>query len=1333
MNLYKFIFLLTLSQFVSVFSVFSTTTGEPLVFKNGKTTIVLEDHLKHPLYWWPQTVLSYDIVFEEAVSETQLELTDPHSGKQLPFQITDMQNLPQGKKRGRLHIMSGLNSKEKRAYILQKGAPQKFPSVKITEQNHYYQVQTEKYAVRIPASQSVGDSSIPAPVMAISMNGKDWMGNSFFRDTSNRVSVRKLETKRISEGPLFAAFELHYTFSNEAEYTAVIRCVEGYEFVEIREQMEGFPERSSARWEIDWVNFKPTHRQAPNHPYGSPKETGKGFTRYDWETVDQTMLNSHHGIIKNTSSDGKIPFEAGIYGNWPAELNVTSTLFWNEETDQSVGIFVQDIEYWDNRQYPIWHDSRIMSVKFYYQDQLLRWSYPLINGTRATALSIYPHQKDIDYMDNLEKMIQSNKTPDGYTCQVEMSQYSHNSFLQNRYGTIDMNKVKDWVLFYSDTTSFPKLYFDKSHVYSPVNLEHFFYDRYSNALPTSGPCQNSGYGPPRGFYHAYTGMMNGLLPYIPAEQRNRMIAMFLMHTYIAAGEDQMPMKHMFSGHPNFLSDVKTVPSFAAFLFPHHPKAEEWKDLFEKYIDLNSHYHSRPAVKSWDAMGGRWTENINTYVWGFLRPAIRANYLLRETDGKNRMANANTSGIAAYMLNTLSAPFNGEAVEPYINEKGLRETHSWGLVTKETGPKRLIPTQGAHSIRRSMPSGYWLFGKYLEYYDPLLSENMRYVARPEYEDAEMIYRDKNAFNFMYPLHTDDSGTPPDLQSVKITGYGIILRTAVGTKDELSIHLGQIDNGQNYRWGIVGEGGCGSIYFYAGGESYSNNGREDVGDRRLQDTDLVTGFGVFKDGRFKSIGRNELTRPMYDLALGQFAEIVSSKESGYSWPEYAGRSIMLVGSDYFIVYDDVYNRNMATRFSWLTHPADNLPELQAIKSGGANYVYTPEPPERISVSGRESKGVWFDGTGDMMTFVSHKKGYKSKPMPYGCIITSPTGVTDYIFRNEVPVDVTDPDRVFSGTAGFLRTLLSGQELAIFHGSRIGNADFEIKPQDEDAGLSAVFTDREHISGRYYCLQEANVTFRWTQGIPPALHFYLDGVKQDVSLQDNELTVGFPKGKHLWTLTTGLPDIPRPQIDYTRNNKGKVELAVQPVAGAQSYRCEYSTDAETWTVQKEQTGHLFVFTPVGKETKGYIRITAVNREKSGEPSVIYPVYYTSARPHYPDGLKLKIDEKQVTATWGKVLGCNNYRLYRRVRGGSYKPVYTGSGNQYVDKFPATSRIYEYAVSTFNGNGESVLCNAVTTDPDNWLNFEPVKGEPFRRTVTIESSVDNDGNKMSSSYYPE
>src|SRR5690606_11705791 len=115
-----------------------------------------------------------------------------------------------------------------------------------------------------------------------------------------------------------------------------------------------------------------------------------------------------------------------------------------------------------------------------------------------------------------------------------------------------------------------------------------------------------------------------------------------------------------------------------------------------------------------------------------------------------------------------------------------------------------------------------------------------------------------FDLMFPKKDYDTGTPPDLKSAKYTGYGIILRAGVGTEDELSVHLSQIDKGPNYRWGNVAQGGTGTIYFYANGKSFSHNGSEDAGDRRVQDTDLITNFGVFKDGTFKGIGQNVLNK-------------------------------------------------------------------------------------------------------------------------------------------------------------------------------------------------------------------------------------------------------------------------------------------------------------------------------------------------------------------------------------------------------------------------------------------------------------------------------------------
>jgi hypothetical protein len=1316
------------------FTSVSATGSKPLVFKNGQVSITLEDLISHPLYYWPETLLGYTIVLPENINPENLVLSDEATGEQLPFQIADIPS-PSGKQMiKQLYLISNLPSGGKRSLILREGSPQTFESVQVEKTASGYLVRTDKLSLIVPGSKNSG--RIPGLFSQLAHTGDASFGESWFIAAAGGSEPHTLVTEIVEQGALFVRFKLTYHFPGGATYTVGLRCIKGYDFIEMTEMMEGFPQNQSLSLEIAWPGFEATHRQAPNHPYGPPNNDAKGIGRFNWETIGQQAMYSQHGITF-AGSDGKIPYEVGTYGNWGAELSVTSSAFWDENNNRTIGVFTRGVGHWNSHKYPIWLDTRDLSVKFYYKDTLLRWRYPIMNGTRTTGISSYDHRKDIALMDELEKIASPVKASEkGMTYQVKISQLSYNHFLQNRYSTLCLDDVKDWVLFYPDSLRRPEAIFDNPEGITPDKFEQdFFYGWFSNELPVSGTCQNSGYGPTssRLFYEKWVPMMNLLYDQMPEEQRKRMTAMYLMHTYIAAGEEYMPMKHMLGGHPNFLADVKSVPAYAAFLFPGHPMANYWADLFGKYIDLNYRYHVRPDVPEWDATGGRWTENSGTYMWGALRPTSRAAYLLEHYfDGKNRMADKHIAQMAGFILNSLSAPFDGEAPDMYYNQQtGRKDMHSWNIVTREDAPARIIPPQGAHSIRRRPPNNYWWLGKELENYDPLLSENIRYVARPEFDDLETESLEKNSFKFMYPQQSKDTGTPPSPESVKMTGYGIVLRADVDTEKEISVHLGQIDNGPNYRWGIAGAGGGGSIYFYAGGKSYSNNGKEDIGDRKLGDTDLTTGFAAFRPGpadpyiggSFKSIGKNELVCPMYDLGVAQFAGLTSSKTNGYIWPYYQSRSLLLAGSDYFIVYDDVHNPSIGGRFSWFTHIHDSLPEIQVVKP--ARYEFSRHE------SG-ESKGVWFDGSGDFLTFVSHRKGYQVTGTAYGCRISSPEGPEDYVFRNDVPVDVKEENLVFTGTAGIIRRIDPGMEQwALFHGTKIGNGMFEITHENNQAGISANYRSEEDINGECYLPEEARITFGW-KSMPAGMKLYLDGQAYQTSTGDNTLSATIPAGKHIWSLTTGNdPTLLRPEIQYTCNRKGKVEVVVHPVAGARSYQYEYSTDqGKSWKIYKESRHAQLTVSPSGKESKGYLRVIAQNARHTSKPSVIYPLYFVTEEPHYPEGMKAELSGDTAKLSWGKVLGCNEYRLYRKTLGGKFALVCKGNQNTFTDRIPATE-VYEYAVSAINGNGQSRLSHAVTTDPENIINFDPKPGEPFRRSVTIDYGRDNDGITVSP-YYP-
>ena len=122
------------------------------------------------------------------------------------------------------------------------------------------------------------------------------------------------------------------------------------------------------------------------------------------------------------------------------------------------------------------------------------------------------------------------------------------------------------------------------------------------------------------------------IPQMTEKQYGDLRAAFAFCAYAFSDENYMPIRKMLAGHPNFLMDARGVAGVAAALFPHHPQADVWRHEFELAVARNLKYHTRPDVKTWNALGGRWTENQGCYVLAMLRPLSQAQYLLHETYG-----------------------------------------------------------------------------------------------------------------------------------------------------------------------------------------------------------------------------------------------------------------------------------------------------------------------------------------------------------------------------------------------------------------------------------------------------------------------------------------------------------------------------------------------------------------------------------------------------------------------------------------------------------------------------------------------------------------------------
>jgi hypothetical protein len=187
-------------------------------------------------------------------------------------------------------------------------------------------------------------------------------------------------------------------------------------------------------------------------------------------------------------------------------------------------------------------------------------------------------------VDRLQELSQPAPHSDGVRYPSEFFPASYTLFLQNRYGLLDLNTVKDWVLEYPDSLKRQQAVFREGAFKNAAQFEQtVFHNGLMRGLPVSGTRQNAGYNPveSRTIYGSWVDAYNRLYPQMNERQRQRMTAWFLMMAYVDADDEMMPMRTMLSGHPNFLSDIKNVPALLAFLFPQHPLARAWSDQFRQ--------------------------------------------------------------------------------------------------------------------------------------------------------------------------------------------------------------------------------------------------------------------------------------------------------------------------------------------------------------------------------------------------------------------------------------------------------------------------------------------------------------------------------------------------------------------------------------------------------------------------------------------------------------------------------------------------------------------------------------------------------------------------------
>ena len=1375
----------TLVTIVIVSTMFAgLVKGQP-IFDPGKgLTFEMDDEIKSELYDWPQTLLTYSIRFAGELNENNLLLTDQLTGQSVPFQLSEITTKEKNLTTAKLNFLAALPSKGRFSFRLsqmsndQKSVPEN--QVKVSYSKEMIEIGTPQMQIRIPNNQYVNSLKAPAPIIEIN-NGKGWIGDNHLLSVSKKIV--EIKTKAIESGNLFASYQVDYRFEQGGEYRVNLKLISGYPFVIIDEIMENIDKADSIKAEYVWTNFNPAYRWANQWDRVNSNVL-------PWIGIDNPVYTNYNQEDPHWSGQGWVedPSREMIYflvpyaGNAVREQTPHISFWETGSTGNELGLFVYDFNRWNDNDYGIWQTSTTLAVKFHYTNNILFWKYPLSRGSRSTAICLFSTQHGEQKMEEVkQKVTELNKN--GKYRPLSEILFRYPQILQQQYTTINLNKVKDWKLDYAENMKRPENPFSLSHETTADN----FYKSVTNGMFLYYPLGVNNYPGIHAIEHriVFGAMVEGYLNHykeLNNEQRKRVEALFLLSAYINSQEDINAIRSGISGAANMAADGWCVPAQMAFLFPEHPMAKDWLDFLKKELEINGLFYTRPEVKSYGAKGGRWVESLATYNWAYMRPTSFSNIAGILTDGKNRWADPFFAARGRWLVDVVTAPvynpkFNKRKAIPQQDfDKQVITPNGWKMgdsLSAEQGFERHYPAHGAHGHGTTIPpfASAWQLANWMKYYDPLVAETLFWLAGTKYDFEGGNHTDwLGVTKKMYP--EGNNGTNPHLKSSKYTGQGIILRSGVGTTDEISLHLDQIDKGPNYRWGHQGQGGTGSLYFYAGGKIYTGHENEANGDLSQNNTDFVTNFGVMKNGTFTNIGLNELTSPLYDLEVAQFGELLSDKEHDrYAWPEYLSRSALLVGTDYFLLYDQTgTNWRSINRFSWFIAKDLEYPNIVFLSNGGRSQVTTAQTTT--------SKGFYRDNDGSSTVLIAPRgknlriSGINMKtPLlldgepvyetqknidykyPEGIFEITTASSTDLLFRNDYKTNYSDAKSVFIGKTGVIRRYRNGEvQMALVNGSKIGTDKIRFEFDHDQLGWSAILSSDNELRGKAHLQKAASLKVLGEIG---DLIFFLNGKQLAATISSEKMEVRLPEGEFYWEISKkgGTPQ--SPVIERTEYLKKGVNVYFSKTDEAEKIVLEISKDGgKTWTkagITNKSVHHL---SSISGLTKIHVRAIAIGKTKKSSPSSEYPVYFETGKPHFPEGLALQSDSNRVRLSWGKLLGTKEYRLYRRIKGEKqFVMIYKGLDNSFEDrnssgvvpaytlpgKLDNTDKhhtgliIYEYVVTSVNGNGESIFSPSEDTDPASWANWYPKTELKFKRQSSFWLPPYVHPNMVPEKYYPD
>jgi hypothetical protein len=592
-----------LGFFLAVVQIRCTFAATSRHFPAGGTLqFNLHDDINLPFYSWPRTLLSYPVDFSgDGVRPEQLSLFDA-SGIAQAMQLSEVRVGGDGTLEfARVNFFSDLPPGASRLFELRRSGPVASAEVvKETTHDGMIEVDAGMFQIRLPGDWKSGDV-VPAPIIAVN-RGTGWIGDNHL--ISPRRHVTNIQTQCIEGGDLFRTYRITYEFENGGVYRATIKIVLGYPFVDFREEMAGLASDDQAFVDMTWTAFAPTKRfPAQGFDVAVPQ----------WMGIDEPIITADieedpkwlpPNVVEDPSRE--MAFRLAAFSGNGVRDAVPAASFWEDRAGGSeLSLFTLDTLAWQDHQYGIWQPSMALQIHFRHEKGILHWTWPLVSGTRSTGIAFSDSHAAQSAADELVK--QYLKLGDkfggsGGVTQINDVRLRYAQVLRSWYGALSLDRVKDWILTYPTDAKQPAVIFDSGEVKSVDSVDARF-QRSSLALYPLGVNLVAMNIRQRELYDVLIPAFNRFAGQLLPAVRNRATAMLLLSAYLNSGDDLAPTRICLSGCPNMSADGFCVPAEVNLLFPDHPMAGQWRDQFEKTLQLMGCFYTRPDVAKWDALGG----------------------------------------------------------------------------------------------------------------------------------------------------------------------------------------------------------------------------------------------------------------------------------------------------------------------------------------------------------------------------------------------------------------------------------------------------------------------------------------------------------------------------------------------------------------------------------------------------------------------------------------------------------------------------------------------------------------------------------------------------------